>query len=91
VAAPARPAAAADAGWYVQIGSFSKPDNAQAAAARMRALGHAGEVRAMPGRSGAIHRVRIGPYRSRESAEAARRAAEAQGFRGARVAQAGSE
>ena len=76
--APAKPAAqppaAADASptgmWAVQLGSFGNQQNAERLAADLRKQGFAAFLSELSTGSGELHRVRIGPQKDRESAEA---------------------
>jgi DedD protein len=56
--------------WAVQLGSFSNQKNADRLAADLRKQGYAAFLSQLQTESGALHRVRIGPQKSRESAEA---------------------
>lgn len=56
--------------WAVQLGSFSNEANAERLAADLRKQGYAAFLSQLQTESGALHRVRIGPQNSRESAEA---------------------
>src|SRR5262249_51235561 len=74
-----QPLTAPVAGFVVQLGAFSSPDTAE----RVRAAAHsAGSVGVEPRSpaSGMLYRVRMGPYATREDAEAARAAAANLGF-----------
>jgi DedD protein len=76
--APAKPApqqaAAVDASptgmWAVQLGSFGDQQNAERLAADLRKQGFAAFLSQLSTDSGQLHRVRIGPQKDRESAEA---------------------
>jgi len=68
--APTSPAAAPSGCWWVQVGSFRDVDNARRA---REVLGRNGEPAIIaPGPRG-FHRVRVGPFESRASAQAAQR------------------
>jgi DedD protein len=74
---PAKPAAekpvatASTTGmWAVQLGSFGDQGNAERLAADLRKQGFAAFLSQHSSGSGAQHRVRIGPQKDRESAEA---------------------
>ena len=75
---PAKPAAQqpAPAGdsptgmWAVQLGSFGNQQNAERLAADLRKQGFAAFLSQLSTDSGELHRVRIGPQKDRESAEA---------------------
>lgn len=56
--------------WAVQLGSFSNKDNAEKLAADLRKQGYAAFLSQLQTSSGPLHRVRIGPQKDRESAEA---------------------
>lgn len=56
--------------WAVQLGSFSNKDNADKLAADLRRQGYAAFLSQLKTDSGQLHRVRIGPQKDRESAEA---------------------
>lgn len=56
--------------WAVQLGSFSNKDNADKLAADLRRQGYAAFLSQLPTDSGPLHRVRIGPQKDRQSAEA---------------------
>jgi DedD protein len=55
--------------WAVQLGSFSNQQNAERLAADLRKQGYAAFLSKLDTGSGALHRVRIGPQKDRESAE----------------------
>ena len=73
-AAPARstppPASSTTGMWAVQLGSFSNKDNAEKLAADLRRQGYAAFLSQLQTDGGQLHRVRIGPQKDRESAEA---------------------
>ncbi len=56
--------------WAVQLGSFSNPQNAEKLAADLRAQGFAAFLSQRSTSSGELHRVRVGPQKDREAAEA---------------------
>ena len=56
--------------WAVQLGSFSNQANADRLAADLRKQGFAAFLSRSQTESGALHRVRIGPQKNREGAEA---------------------
>ncbi|MFQ5609053.1 MAG: SPOR domain-containing protein [Woeseiaceae bacterium] len=56
--------------WAVQLGSFSNQQNAEKLAADLRKQGFAAFLSQVSTSSGALHRVRIGPQKDREAAEA---------------------
>ncbi len=65
------PAEASSTGmWAVQLGSFGNQQNAERLAADLRKQGFAAFLSQLSTDSGQLHRVRIGPQKDRESAEA---------------------
>jgi len=56
--------------WAVQLGSFGNKENAERLAADLRTQGFAAFLSQLSTGSGQLHRVRIGPQKDRESAEA---------------------
>ena len=67
----AAPASASTTGmWAVQLGSFSNKDNAEKLAADLRKQGYAAFLSQLETDGGQLHRVRIGPQKDRDSAEA---------------------
>ena len=56
--------------WAVQLGSFGNQENAERLAADLRKQGFAAFLSQLSTGSGQLHRVRIGPQKDRESAEA---------------------
>ena len=56
--------------WAVQLGSFSSKENAENLAASLRKQGYAAFLSQLATDGGQLHRVRIGPQKDRESAEA---------------------
>ncbi|MDH3756826.1 MAG: SPOR domain-containing protein [Gammaproteobacteria bacterium] len=68
---PAATAAESPTGmWAVQLGSFGNEQNAERLAADLRKQGFAAFLSQLSKDSGQLHRVRIGPQKDRESAEA---------------------
>ena len=65
-----QPAASTTGMWAVQLGSFSNKDNAEKLAADLRKQGYAAFLSQLTTNNGQLHRVRIGPQKDRESAEA---------------------
>lgn len=63
-------AASATGMWAVQLGSFSNKDNANKLAADLRKEGFAAFLSQVSGPSGQLHRVRVGPQKDREAADA---------------------
>ena len=68
--------------WAVQLGSFSNPQNAERLAAELRSKGYAAFLSQLKSSSGPLHRVRIGPQKDRESAEAVQKQLAADGHKG---------
>jgi DedD protein len=66
----AAPAASTTGMWAVQLGSFGDQGNAERLAADLRKQGFAAFLSQVSTSSGPLHRVRIGPQKDRESAEA---------------------
>lgn len=64
------PTTSATGMWAVQLGSFSSQENADKLAAELRKQGFAAFLSDLSTDSGELHRVRIGPQKDRESAEA---------------------
>jgi len=64
------PAASTTGMWAVQLGSFSSKENADKLAANLRKQGYAAFLSQLATSSGQLHRVRIGPQKDRQSAEA---------------------
>jgi DedD protein len=64
------PATSTTGMWAVQLGSFSNQENAEKLAAGLRDQGYAAFLSQLQTGSGALHRVRIGPQKDRDSAEA---------------------
>ncbi|MBT8107281.1 MAG: SPOR domain-containing protein [Gammaproteobacteria bacterium] len=67
---PAPTAASTTGMWAVQLGSFSNKDNAEKLAADLRRQGYAAFLSQLQTANGVMHRVRIGPQKDRQSAEA---------------------
>lgn len=69
--ADAEPAAASATGMFaVQLGSFSSQENAERLAADLRNQGYAAFLSQVESGDRQLHRVRVGPQKDRESAEA---------------------
>ena len=67
----AKPPVASTTGmWAVQLGSFSNKENAEKLAADLRKQGYAAFLSQLSTGSSQLHRVRIGPQKDRDSAEA---------------------
>lgn len=85
---PAPPVAiaqsAGEESFYVQVGSFSKPDNAQRYALEISRKGFAARVDR--GGKGNLLRVRVGPVAGRAAALALREQLAAKGYKGALTA-----
>ncbi len=64
------PAASTTGMWAVQLGSFSNKENAEKLAADLRKQGYAAFLSQLQTPTGVMHRVRIGPQKDRDSAEA---------------------
>jgi DedD protein len=56
--------------WAVQLGSFANKQNAEILAAELRKQNFAAFLSQISTSSGQLHRVRIGPQKDRESADA---------------------
>ena len=69
-AAQTPPASSTTGMWAVQLGSFSNKDNAEKLAADLRKQGYAAFLSQLDTDSGTLHRVRIGPQKDRDAAEA---------------------
>jgi len=69
-ATPVQAAGSATGMWAVQLGSFANQQNAEKLAADLRKQGFAAFLSQLSTSSGQLHRVRIGPQKDRESAEA---------------------
>jgi DedD protein len=67
---PTQSAASTTGMWAVQLGSFSSKENAEKLATDLRKQGYAAFLSQLQTNSGQLHRVRIGPQKDRESAEA---------------------
>ncbi len=67
---PALVASSSTGMWAVQLGSFGNQQNAERLAADLRKQGFAAFLSQLSTDSGQLHRVRIGPQKDRESAEA---------------------
>ena len=70
IAKPVQSAGSATGMWAVQLGSFAKQENAEKLAADLRKQGFAAFLSQVSTGSGQLHRVRIGPQKDREAAEA---------------------
>jgi len=83
---PAAPTPTPSAGgdWFVQVGSFSQPENAERYAQQLRKQGFGAIVLPPAGAKG-LSRVRVGPARTREAAGALLEKLAAAGHKGAVV------
>ncbi|MEQ8205031.1 MAG: SPOR domain-containing protein [Woeseia sp.] len=87
-AAEVRPSAAAPEAqsstgmWAVQLGSFSNKANAERLAASLRSQGYAAFLSQLSSSGTQLHRVRIGPQKDRESAEAVAKRLSGEGQKG---------
>jgi DedD protein len=68
--------------WAVQLGSFSSQENAERLAADLRDQGYAAFLSQLQTGSGSLHRVRIGPQKDRDSAEAVAKQLDTGGHKG---------
>lgn len=64
------PRAASGETWGAQLGSFSKAENAERLATKLRGAGYRAFVSPIGSGSHTLHRVRVGPEPTREAAEA---------------------
>ncbi len=69
-ASPVQSTGSATGMWAVQLGSFSNQENAEKLAADLRKQGFAAFLSQLSTSSGQLHRVRIGPQKDREAADA---------------------
>ncbi len=77
----ASPTAAKTRGFMVQVGAYSKPESAASTKKRMESGGHRVVTETIKAADGSDrHRVRIGPFETREAAEQVRDRAKAQGY-----------
>jgi DedD protein len=77
----ASPTAAKTKGFMVQVGAYSKSESAASTKKRMESGGHRVVTETIKAADGSDrHRVRIGPFESREAAEQVRDRAKAQGY-----------
>jgi rare lipoprotein A len=73
--------------FYVQVGAFARPENAQRALQKLRAAGLAASLSTGPGTPPALQRVRLGPIGSVQEFDALVARLAALGFPDARLAQ----
>ena len=77
----ASPTATKTKGFMVQVGAYSKPESAASTKKRMESGGHRVVTETIKAADGSDrHRVRIGPFETREAAEQVRDRAKAQGY-----------
>jgi DedD protein len=82
--APAAPAASAVAGrWVVQVGAYNDVERMRAARARLQKLGLASYTQDVDTASGKRTRVRVGPFKSRQEADAVAARVKAAGLQAA--------
>lgn len=84
----AAPASAADSGpvqFFVQVGAFVKPEDAEQQRAKLAILGYEARVSAREQGGRTMHRVRLGPFDRRGEAEIRRDNLAEQGFEAALV------
>ena len=67
---PSQPATSTTGMWAVQIVAVSSKERAESEAAKLRREGYAAFVSQLDSGSGTLYRVRIGPLKDRDSAEA---------------------
>jgi DedD protein len=87
-AQPAAQRPAQEIGWTVQVGSFSRADNAQALQRRLAGEGFDAFVSRVVTDAGTMHRVRVGPVPERDAAERLLGRLRTAGHGGARVVRA---
>jgi DedD protein len=68
--------------WAVQLGSFSEKKNAERLAVKLKEQNFAAFLSQAPGQSGSFHRVRTGPLKDRESADAMAERLQKAGYEG---------
>lgn len=74
------PAPRAEPAWVVQLGSFGEHDNARRLAERVATFGYKADVSTYHAGGRTMYRVRVGPGRSRNEAEAVASSLTAHGF-----------
>ena len=79
------PVAVASGAWIVQLGSFSRRENAERLATEVKGKGFTVSVLGGGGASGTLFRVRAGPAADRATAEALAAGLAAAGFKGGRA------
>jgi cell division protein FtsN len=55
--------------YFVQVGAFSKPEDAEQQRAKLAMLGYVAKVTEREQQGRAVYRVRLGPYQQRDEAE----------------------
>jgi DedD protein len=83
-----QPSLAVDGPWTVQVGSFSRAENAQALQRRLASEGFEAFVSRVATDAGTMHRVRVGPVPERSAADGLLSRLRAAGHGGARVVRA---
>jgi DedD protein len=78
----AEPAKGAPGAYSVQLAAFTDDKGANALAAKLKKAGHPSYIEPYETSRGRVWRVRVGPYPSREAADAARAKLKAEGFNG---------
>jgi len=84
---PATMSAAPVSAMYIQVGAYSRADNAAAVAQRLRTAGFQGVITLPPDAQQPLQRVRIGPIANVQQFDGMIARLAALGFRGARLAQ----
>lgn len=79
---PAAPPPAATGMWAVQLGSFSSEANANRLAAELKRKGFGAFLSRVPGSSGELLRVRVGPQENRQAATRMAERLDAAGYEG---------
>jgi DedD protein len=77
---PAAAAIAASGTWLVQLGSFGEEQNARRLADRVATHGYTPSITNVRAGGRLMHRVRVGPYETRDGAEQAASTLSARGF-----------
>ena len=75
-------AAKPQGGFVVQVAAFSDRYGARSLVAKLKKVGFPGYTETVETDKGTLHRVRVGPYPSREVADAARAKLKAAGYSG---------
>ena len=79
---PVQSAGSATGMWAVQLGSFSSQQNAEKLAADLRKKGFGAFLSQISTSTGQLHRVRIGPQKDREAADAMAARLQKAGYKG---------